>query len=1017
MHPTTLTRRASVISVACGAAALLLAGPASAQQGAVTGRVVDAATRQPLADVRVTLVGTALATRTDDQGQYRIANVPPGTHELRVQLIGYGTEIQTVDVPLGGEVAVNFDLTERAISLEGLVVTATGRQRARELGHSVSEVNAADIMERFEPSNLTELLQGQAAGVNIRRAAGAVGSGTNIRIRGNTSIGLDNQPLIYVDGARISNITPSSGQQGQEFSLLNYLDPQDIASIEIVKGPAAATLYGTEGAAGVIRITTKTGGVAGSEFSVRATYGVEWNDTDFFPTVWNPRSFLGPAAQDTVYTLNLLQDQSPFRSANQYAVNLSARGGGESVGYFISADVNDADGVLANNFNEQWSVRGNFVVAPRDWLDISVSTAYTDALTGLPDNDNNISGYIPIAIVSFPWVQPLDVNGVRTCPLNIEIARLTGTPLSDLGFNGCAENPGFGGRTFEDIATRRNELDVNRFIGSATINVQPIDVWSAQFVVGLDQANQLRRNIVPVDPSRPFGDQSDGFIFREQTNNHNLTLEGSTKLTLGLTPDLTSVSTVGAQFFREVLDGQTATGRRFPAGSPSVANSVVNESNDFFTEVKTLGIFVQQQFGWKDRFFIAPAIRFDDNSSFGEELGVQNLKKINASWVMSEEPWFPGLFETFRLRAAWGESAKQPGTNDALALLTPVPVLVNGVERLGVLPDRPGNSELKPERGTEFEAGFDATLFDGRLGVQFTYYDQTTEDAIVARDLSPSLGFPGQQITNVGELVNRGIELSIDLTPIQRSSLEWVFTGLLSTNDNEITQLPEPIIFDFGNDSNAGQRHEQGKSFAAYVWAPVTIGSDGNPTVAAEAIEVGQPTPRWEGAVQNQITLWRNLTLSAQLDFQGGFQLANNNRSFLCNLLGGGTYGGTCPDLFETGPDGQPTEEARIKAFAASIGNEAPWIEDADFAKLRRVSLSYRLPRHWAARIGATRASITLTGENLATWTGYSGFDPEINEFGTFVSTETGARANGARSEFLTLPTNRRFTTTLQVSF
>lgn len=941
MHPKILNGSMSGLLRALGMAALLAADPLSAQDAVVAGRITDAATREPVG-AQVTVVGTGLGSLANAQGEYRIPNVPAGPREVRVQFIGYGSEVESVVVPPGGEVVVDFELTAMAISLEGLVVTATGEQRTREIGHSVSQVNAADLVERFEPTTLTDLLQGQATGVNIRRASGSVGSGTNIRIRGNSSIGLDNQPLVYVDGARTSNITPSSGQQGQEFSMLNYVDPEDIESIEIIKGPAAATLYGTEGAAGVLRITTKTGGVGAAEFNVQTSYGAEWNDTDFFPTVWHPRSLLGPEARDTVYTLNLLQDRSPFRTAEQYSVSASVRGGNELMRYFVSADFDNGDGVLTNNFNEQRNLRGNFVVAPRDWVDISVSTSYTDALTGLPDNDNNISGYIPIAIVSFPWVQPLEVDGVRTCPLNIETSRLTGTPLAELGFNGCAENPGFGGRTFENVATRRNELDVGRFIGSATINVRPLDIWSARFAVGLDQANQLRRNIVPVDPTRPFGDESDGFISREQTTNQNLTLEGSTQLAADVSTDVSSVSTVGAQFFREVLDGQTATGRRFPAGSPSVANSVTQESNDFFTEVRTLGIFIQQQFGWKDRLFVAPAIRFDDNSSFGEQLDVQNLKKINASWVVSEEAWFPELFETFRLRAAWGESAKQPGTNDALALLTPVPVIVDGVERLGVLPNSPGNPELKPERGEEFEIGLDATLLDGRLGVQFTYYDQTTKDAIVARDLSPSLGFGGQQVTNVGELINSGIELSVDATPIQRSILEWSFRGQLTTNDNEITRLAEPIIFDFGNDSNAGQRHEQGRPFGAYVWRPVTIGPDGEPVLGEEAVTVGRPTPRWEGAIENRLTFWNDLTLSALLDFQGGFQLANNNRSFLCNLLGGGAYGGTCPDLFERGADGQPTDEARIKAFAASIGNEAPWIEDADFAKLRRVSLSYR---------------------------------------------------------------------------
>lgn len=1019
-HPTTSPSRSPggigrlrcLGAAAVAAAAVLVLGlpaPAAAQEGAVSGRVTDTEDQSPIDGAQVFIPGTGIGTITDTAGRFRITGVPVGEQRIRVQVLGYQPASRTVTVGAGQAATVDFALTISAVSMEEVVVTATGVQRQRELGHAVSKLELADQVEMSRPPNVQSLLQARAPGMTINQSTGSVGAASEIRVRGRTSLSFSNRPLVYIDGARINTSTPSSDQQGQEFSRLNDLNPEDIASVEVIKGPAAATLYGTEAAAGVIRITTKSGSSGAPRYVIEGSYGQNWNSTGWLPRVFHPRGILGPDARDTLYTFNALEDQDPFRVGDAYSFSGNIRGGEESITYFLSGRWQEEGGTFPNNSRDQWNVRGNFSIVPEnDILDLTVSNGFTSSFTRLPDNDNNIAGYIPIAQVAFPWVQPLERDGVRTCPLNIELAELTGTPLSDLGFGGCAENATFGARTFEQVSSRENRQEVERYVGSATFRLHPFQEWSTRLTVGYDQFAQRTRIIVPVDPARPFGQDSEGNIERTDVTARNLTLELSSSVNLELTDDLASVTTVGGQWIRESSDGTYSEGLTFPAGTPSVGSSVVNEGSDQFEETRTLGGFVQQQFSWKDRIFVTPGIRLDDNSAFGGNLGVQDLKKINGSWVLSEEPWFPRVFNSLRLRAAWGESSKLPGTNNALSLLAPVPAVRNGSEVLGVLPNRPGNPDLRPETSEEFELGFDLSAANDRVGLEFTYYDNKTTDAVVARNLAPSTGFPNQQFTNVGEIVNSGIEATLNLQAVDRRNLSWSWNVNFSTNDNTVTRLPEPIIVDFGNDSNAGQRIQEGFSFGAYMWRPVSLGSDGSVVVGDTLEEIGQPTPAWEGLVGTTLRLFDHVRFYGSVDFKGGFETMYNTASFTCNLLGGGAYGGTCPDLFYKNPDGSPTDEARIKQRAAELGNEAPWVESSGFAKLRTLSLRFDLPEGWVDAFGAAGGALTFTGSNLATWDSFTGPDPEVNEFGD----ETVGR-----SVFLTEPQSRRFTTSLQLSF
>lgn len=1049
---------------------LLLLGPSEvrAQDGVIAGRVVDATSLQPLGDAQVFLPELELGSLTDQEGSFRIGGVPAGRHEIRVQLIGYLPVSRAVTVRAGQTAETVFRLEISAVAMEEVVVTATGERRRREVGNAISTVDAAAAVEQSNPDNLTSLLKGRSTGVTVQRSSGSVGTGATLKIRGNTSISLDNTPLIYVDGVRVSNANDADGAGvelaavgGQDFSRLNDINPEEIESIEVIKGPAAAALYGVEAAAGVIRIATKRGRPGETTYTIRAQGSLNWDDTDWPTVVWQPQSFLGeevdvgalllgaPGAlgppvpvPDTLYSMNLLEGsltefgdifQDPFRSGEGRSLAGTARGGSESVSYFLSGEWEDDRGNLPNNVLERWSARANFDLQPSDKVNIAVSSGFSSNFTDLPGNDNNIFGYIGVGLISFPWERPVvrqdPVTGetLETCPFAFEIARasaerLPGTPLlaALTGPGGVCGglNPFFSDRTFGDVATIDNSDDVERFTGSGTLTYRPWDVLTNRVTVGYDQFSDRLSNFFPVNPELPHGELSRGFRFLSSSTQRNLTLEGTSTLDLDLTENLNSQFTVGGQWFRNTAETAQAQGSILPAGTSTVSNAATTLGFETFVETRTAGFFFQEQLGWKDRLFLTPSVRFDDNSAFGENLGLQELPSVNASYLISEEAWFPRAFDQLRLRAAWGRSGLQPGPFAALELLNATRTTFEGRNLVGVSPlgltipggggpanQGPGNPDLKPETGEEWEFGFDTSVLDGRLAFEATYYHQRTKDAITASNLAPSLGFPGAVVTNVGEVVNRGFEFGLDASAVSVPGLSWDWRVSLTTNQGEITELDAPI--EVGADAFFNQEHREGFPFAAYFEEPVTLDSDGNPVIGDEAVFLGHPTPEWDGSISSTINLFEHVTLYGLLDFSGGHHLVNGTEQFMCGFLGGGAAGGTCLANYQT-EDGTLTDEARIKQVASAAANLAPWIEEADFARLRTVSLGLRLPEAWARTLRSRGASLRVVAENLALWTGYSGVDPELN----------GAGQDGTNFfDFLTLPPAKRVSASLRLQF
>lgn len=897
MRSKTFVRRFG--SLAAGA--LLWVAPtvgAAQTTGTITGTVTDATSGRPLAQAQVHIPSLRRGAQANGEGRYLLVNVPAGEYELRVELIGYASASTRITVTAGETLTQSFQLSTSAISLDELVVTATGQQRTREVANAVGNLDVRQQLEKAPEASLMTLLQSKVPGVTIRQSSGSVAAASSIKIRGNTSLGLDNTPLIYIDGARVDNSNAiDGGAGGQDFTRLNDLDPDNIASIEVVKGPAAATLYGTEASAGVIRITTKRGLAGRAVWTYRTEQGVTWDPTQWWSMSWNPAEGVGLAlltgvepVKDTTYTFSLLEgDQffsSPFKTGYQQSYGGSVRGGNDNVTYFLSGDYLNQQGVTRSDGVRRYNARANFDAAISDKLHVSVSNGFVNIRSQLPTNDNSLYSLVGNALGT-SWLGHImradPTNGgtpMETCFIAYEYARATGGDLANITDSFC-DSPYFvtAENSNDKILNLVNTDNTARYTGSLTATWDPFTWMTNRATVGIDQYTSRFRNIYPVDPDRPFGNLSDGEIDRTDRTSSTLTLEGSSAVRYQINSGLRSVTTVGFQFNRDQIDVTSATGRRFPAGSPSVGNSVENEATDAFVKVKTLGLFVQEQLEWGDELFVTPAVRFDDNSAFGSNLGIKTYPRVGVSWVASSRPWFPNLFDQFRFRGAWGQSGKQPGPNDALALLNVQPVAFRNTDILGFTANRPGNPDLKPETGTEIELGFDASLLAGRLSAEFTYFNKRTQDAVVARPDALSLGFPGDRFVNVGEIRNKGVEVALEGDPIRTDPFTWTLRGSVATLDNKVTDLPDPIVF-------GSQRHQQGLPFGAYYDRPVTIGADGQAVVSGERVYLGQPTPKWEGSLSSSMRLFDRVTLFALFDYQGGHQLLNGLEAFNCGLFG-----------------------------------------------------------------------------------------------------------------------------------
>ena len=986
----------------------LLPQAVTAQEtGRVVGRVTAAATMRPLAGAQVFVANLRIGALTNEDGRFLILNVPAGTHPLRVEIIGYENVTREVTVTAGGTAQVDFSLAENAVSLEEIVVTGTAAEvRAKEVGNSLDAITSRQL-EHVPVTNPENILSGRIPGVTVFNASGAPGSGGTVRIRGQTTASQAPEPLIYIDGVRVYNQPISLGGAARSaVTPLQDINAEDIERVEVIKGASATTLYGTEAAGGVIQIFTKRG-VAGTpiwnaEVSMGMNsmqrIGPDGDPSDLF-TKCGDTQYLYGLSMSSATAGNEIPFMDPTcpsngrwfqnNSVSQYA--LSVRGGSERVSYYVSTTYGDNNGTLEKQRSRDGGFRANLDFTPIEDLTISLNTAYTRRSSSFVDDGNNANGFL--------------LNVGRGTNGNFKGGK--GEDCAGITIL-CVTN----GYLFDNDNTATSD----RYTTGLVIQYNPIEGLSNRFAAGWDYLD------VESEEYEPFGFLRNpvGFYSSETNFRTKLSLDYAGSFRNNFGESFVSTFSWGGQIFRDRFRNKyvSTSGFAGPGVPLLTSGGLTTTVDDALVSITNAGVFLQEMVGFKDRFFVTAGIRVDGNSAFGDDFGLQYYPKISGSYVMSDHDFWPtDWFNTFKLRAAVGESGKAPGAFDKLRTWSPV-TADDGTP--GFTPNDIGNSEVGPERTREIEFGFDASLMDGRIGFEATRYMTRTTDALVPVTYPPSEGFLASKIENVGELKGSGTEFQITLVPWQSERLEWRVQGNLAWMKNEAVDLAGQQL---EADNLAGIR--EGDPVPSYYAWKITNPNDFADPIVETDQEIGPVNPTQVYGLNTQLRIGNSLNIDALFEHQGGHYLANytgyqNARRgtwFPCYDIQKKIIAVRKKTDLNALNDVTALERARCATNLYGGHDSSYWLEKADFWKLRSVSVTYDLPSSLVSSF-ASRASVTLAGRNLMTWTDYSGVDPEVEDF--FDRSEGGiydGASDYGRREYYQIPSPRTFLLSFRVTF
>lgn len=888
--------------------------------GAIVGVVVDDATDRPIPHIQVHVVGEDIGAVTDERGRFRIPAAPVGARRIRAEGLGYRASETLVTVVVRGTAEIAFSLQPEPLRLDEIVVTGTAAGAlGRQVPHSVGRIDLSRIDEPI--ANLDQLLTGRLPGVTVQQSSGNSGAGSQIRLRGNVSAALSNEPLVYVDGVRIRSEgypenLPGVGNErdgaNDTPSPLNDIDPADIDRIEVVKGPAATTLYGAEAASGVVQIFTKRGRPGPPVWSAEVLQGF-----DRILDYGTPeRPFVG---------MEPWLDGAAWRQR----YGLSVAGGGP-VRYYVSTSLDRNDGTLPNSRDDRWTIRANLDAEPREDLSIRWSSSHT-----VHDIQNTPSG-------------------IHSDSFTLNVYRAHTNALGDTTRQGL---------------TRLLDWDIDTgldhtILGLTAIHT-PTPSWTNRLTLGYDRAASGMRQLRPVG----YVSAPEGILSEEDWVNGIQTLEYVGSLDLALPRQLTTTVSWGAQSVTSTVESDAGYDEGFdPEEEPTIGGGEL--SLDFHSKirVRTTGVFGEALAGYRDRYYVTGGLRLDGSTAFGDDLGLQAYPRLGVSYIVSEEGFWREEWGRLKLRTSYGHAGRAPGVIDELRSWTQTTFA--GEE--AVVPGTIGDPELAPERTAELEVGLEGSFLDDRLVAELSYYRQRTEDALFPVTPIPSLGFVQTQLSNVGTLRNRGIELMLTGGILARPSFGWDAGFYLHTNDSELTNLggaPALRVFDAG-------WILEGAPVPTLI-APKILNPDAVADPVFEEEHVwGATLPTRVLGLFTTIRLPKGIEVDARGEYMGGHYIYDNVGN---NLARREVYAPCEPAyaLREAGRAGELTAWQRVWCIAGNVPEDGGPIYPGDFFRLRELTLRAPLPDSF---FGDSRATLVLSGRNFWTWKNedFLVFDPEM---------------------------------------
>ncbi|RYC66435.1 SusC/RagA family TonB-linked outer membrane protein [Spirosoma sordidisoli] len=966
-----------------------LATLAMAQNQTLTGKVSDQK-GNPLPGVSVLVKGTTQGATTDADGNYRLS--VPGNARVGFSFIGFLSQ----EIAVGSQSTLNVTLAEDTRQLEEVVVSglATTVKRSN-LANAVTRLDSKDLTGATSPVTTDAAFQGKIAGANIVSNSSVPGGGFNVQFRGVSTLGASaSQPLFIVDGVYIDNGQYSNGRsaankaaagsaqstQDNNANRLADLNPDDIESIEVLKGSSAAAIYGTRANAGVVIITTKRGKGGKTTvsfgqdlgFSKALSYygGADWTEqklTDYFSASEIPQ--LQAARANGTYT-----DWERVVYGGTGAIRntrLGITGGNEKTKFYVNGSISDETGIIKNTGFQRYSIRANIDHKLTNWLDFSINSNYivSNNDRGWTGNDNSYINYG----YSLPYTKPYinlypDANG----------------RYPDNG-SGVGENP----LAVRDRAI--NNQKNNRVLQGFTVNARAINTAKSSLTFrvngGLDYQNGFATIWLPSDLQSQRQEANPGFAQDTRTEVFNSNVQLSAIYTQAVMDGRLNLTTsAGAVRLFKYLRSNYVRGTGLPAGVSNPSRGKVIDGFVEYQENTDVGVFAQQDANFEDKVIGSVGIRFDKstlNSEFDKFYAFPRAAlAVNAARFGT---WAGNTVSQLKFRVAYGQTAGLPTFGTTYSQLQVV-----GIGGLGGLVPSTvlGNTAIKPERATELEYGIDFGLFNNRVTGELTMYNKKVFDLIQPLTTAPTTGVTSTQI-NAADLTNKGVEISLGADVVRSSNFSWFVQPIFWYNRSKITRLAIPERLTGGFGATFGQWRVKGPDPDGTTYSPTQIVGQPrtDPANATSWTSYGDAQPKYELSLNNRITFLKNFEFSALLNYRHKFTVVSLTRVLWDE--GGNTYDWNETD--DAGNDGK-TPNGIYRQNANGLdesGNPKPGYNPGiySFLKLREVSLYYRIPAPALKRVFGNVVSnirVGVSGNNVLRWTDYTaGYDPENSNFGS----------------------------------
>lgn len=992
------------------AGALLWTVQVGAQEptGTVSGRVLDATSERPLSGAEVVVEGTQLTAVAGADGQYVLSGVPAGTHQVRASLIGYGGATQEVVVASGETVTAEFALEPQAIVLDELVATGYGQQRRADLTGAVASVSVNDA-PAAQLTSVGQMVQGRAAGVQVVQNNGAPGAGLSVRVRGTSSITANSEPLYVIDGVPAY---VGSGENDPYRNPLNAFSPQDIESIEILKDASATAIYGARGGNGVVLITTRRGQRGQNRVTIESSYGISTAAKTI--DMLNGQEFAA-FANEAWRNAGRTEDEIPYTDAEVSAMGagtdwqdevlrtdgtqshtVTFSGGDERTRYHVSGSYFDQSGIVIGSGFRRYSARVNIDRTMSDRLQVGANLSLSNTRSDFIPSDDGLGS---ATVMSALWFNPV-------LPVRAE----DGGFIMNSDVTWPAANP------VGMVEGVTNQRDISTLVGNVFADLVVTDALRLRSSLAANTNFERYRFFAPRTSPQGQGSNGDGNSSAAESFdiiNENIATyttqagPGSLDVTGGFTVQTSheeEIETENSQFANDGTGVYDLGGGTLPTGDTN------------FEDWGLLSYLGRANYNLYDRYLFTVTGRYDGSSRFGDNTKWGFFPSAAFAWRIVDEPFMgdQSLFSDLKLRLSYGVTGNQEiGVYQSLARVVPDDrsYSFGGETEIGYSPAGSApNPDLKWETTRQFNVGFDLGWFNNRITATVDAYHSETDDLLLSVALPRTSGFDSQ-LRNIGSVQNRGLEVSLSTVNVETRIFSWRSTLNWSANRNEVTSLGDVTeLFPGGDKGIAGQTggsvlvlreglplgsffglrteglYQEGDSCPLSDPRPFVdcipgeyryIDTNGDGRIdAADRVVLGDGYPDFEGGLMNTFT-YGPLELGVFLQGSYGSEVLNGPG---INIQQMNTNSNQTKDALDRWtPENTDTDIPRANQQRPREVYDVH-VEDGSYLRLQTLSLGYRIPAGMIP--GTTAARLYITGENLHTFTGYSGYDPEANSFG-----------------------------------